>query len=207
MKATLLAQVASVQEVVPKEETKSDTERGDSNWVYTDDPKEKEDFIEVTSKYQERESTKADSNPLISLLSPPLKVVCSKLISKYPKIVGDTNKWTLSLRSFMLRQVGFVVSQLQSKGKEDNVTLSFDELLSTLGDAEGIGFNVGWLKSRVIALRDLKKAGPSVCASLSSLHQLRANKISCINKTKETRSAIEAHSTLTTQLQESIVKL
>ena len=70
----------------------------------------------------------------------------------------------------MLRRVGFVVSQLQSKGKEDNLTLSFDELLSTLGDAEGIGFNVGWLKSCAIALRDLKKAGPSVRASLSSLH-------------------------------------
>ena len=142
MKATLLAQVASVQEVVPKEETKSDTERGDSNWVYTDDPKEKEDFIEVTSKYQERESTKADSNPLISLLSPPLKVVCSKLISKYPKMMGDTDRWTLFLRSFMLGRIGFVVSQLQSKGKEDSLTLSFDELLSMLGDVEGMSFNI-----------------------------------------------------------------
>jgi len=60
--------------------------------VYTDDPKEKEDFIEVTSKEQECESTKADCNPLISLLSPPLKAVCSKLLSDYPEIVGDTTK-------------------------------------------------------------------------------------------------------------------
>ena len=36
---------------------------------------------------------------------------------------------------------------------------------------------------------------------------MRANRISCINKTKETSLAIEAHSTSITQLQESIVKL
>ena len=107
----------------------------------------------------------------------------------------------------MLGQIRLVVSQLQSKGKKDNLTLSFDELLSTLGDAEGIGFNVKWLKSCVIALGDLMKAWPSICASLSSLHQLRPNKISCISKAKETRSAIGAHNTSITQLQESIVKL
>nr|POE52424.1 hypothetical protein CFP56_66182 [Quercus suber] len=92
VKATLLAQDASIQEVVSKEETKSEAKKGDSNRVYTDNPQEKEDFTEVTSKDQERESTKVDSNPLISLLSPPLKAVCSKLLSKYPEIVGDTNK-------------------------------------------------------------------------------------------------------------------
>ena len=100
----------------------------------------------------------------------------------------------------MLGQIRLVVSQLQSKGKKDNLTLSFDELLSTLGDAEGIGFNVKWLKSCVIALGDLMKAWPSICASLSSLHQLRPNKISCISKAKETRSAIGAHNTSITQL-------
>ena len=42
----------------------------------------------------------------------------------------------------MLGQIGFVVSQLQSKGKEDSLTLSFDELLSTLGDVEGMSFNI-----------------------------------------------------------------
>ena len=54
-------------------------------------------------------------------------------------MMGDTNKWTLSLRGFMLGRIRFVVSQLQSKGEEDGLTLSFDELLSTLGDIEGIG--------------------------------------------------------------------
>ena len=180
---------------------------GDLNRVYTDNPQEKEDFTEVTSKDQESESTKADSNPLISLLSPLLKAVCSKLLLKYPEIVRDTEKWTLSLRSFMLGRIGLVISQLKSKGKMNNLTLSFDELLSTLGDAKGIGFNVEWLKSRVIALRDLMKAWPSIRASLSLLHQLRPNRISCISKAKETRSAIEAHNTSITKLQESIVKL
>ena len=51
----------------------------DSNRMYTDNPQEKEDFIKVTSKDRESESTQADPNPLFSLLSPPSKVVCSKL--------------------------------------------------------------------------------------------------------------------------------
>ena len=87
----------------------------------------------------------------------------------------------------MLGRIGFVVSQLQSKGKEDSLTLSFDELLSTLGDVEGMSFNIEQLKSRVIALR--------------------AKRISCVNKAKETKSAIEVHNTLITLLQESMVKL
>lgn len=66
----------------------------------------KEDFTEVTSKDQESESIEAYSNPLISFLSPSLKAVCSKLLSKYPEIVGDTDKWTLSTRSFMFGQIG-----------------------------------------------------------------------------------------------------
>ena len=139
----------------------------DTNRVYIDNPQENEDFVEVTSKDQESESTEVDCNPLFSLLSPLLKVVCSKLLLKYPKMIGDTSKWTLPLRSFMLERIGFVVSQLQSKGKEDSLTLSFDEFLSTLGDAGSMGFNVGWLKSRIIAFRDLKKAGPSIHASLT----------------------------------------
>ena len=108
----------------------------------TDNPQEREDFIEVASKDQESASTKADPNPLLLLLSPSLKAVCSKLISNYPEMMGDTNKWTLSLRGFMLGRIGFVISQLQSKGKENSLTLSFNELLSALGDAEGMGFNV-----------------------------------------------------------------
>ena len=85
----------------------------------------------------------------------------------------DTDKWTVPLKSFMLECIGFVVSQLQSKGKEDHLTLSFDELLSTLTKANDMGFNVKWLKSNVTALRDLKKARPSVHTSLSLLQQLK----------------------------------
>ena len=67
-----------------------------------DNPQEREGFTEVTSKDQESESTKANPNPLLSLLSPSLKAVCSKLLSNYPEMMGDTDKWTLSLRGFML---------------------------------------------------------------------------------------------------------
>ena len=80
----------------------SDAERGDSHRMCTDNHQEREDFIEVTSKDQESESTEADPNPLLLLLSPSLKAVCSKLISNYPEMMGDTDKWTLSLRGFML---------------------------------------------------------------------------------------------------------
>ena len=73
----------------------------------------------------------------------------------------------------MLERIRFVLSQLQFKGKEDNLTFSFNEFLSTLGDAKSMSFNVEWLKSCVIALRDLKRAGPSIHASLSLLQQLR----------------------------------
>ena len=80
----------------------SDAERRDSHCMCTDNPQEREDFIEVASKDQESESTEADPNPLLLLLSPSLKAVCSKLISNYPEMMGDTDKWTLSLRGFML---------------------------------------------------------------------------------------------------------
>ena len=58
----------------------------------TNNPKEKEDFAKVNSKDQESGSTEADLDPLFSLFSPPLKVACSKLLSKYPEIMKDTNK-------------------------------------------------------------------------------------------------------------------
>ena len=99
----------------------------------------------------------------------------------------DTNNQILPFRSFILEQIRFVVFQLQYNGKEDSLTLSFDEFLSTLGDAESMGFNVKWLKSHVIVLKDLKKVGPFVYASLSPLQQLRAKRTSCINKAKETK--------------------
>ena len=166
--------------------------------MYIDNTQENEDFVEVTSKDHESESTEADYSPLFSLLSPLLKVVCSKLLLKYPKMIGDTSKWTLPLRSFMLERIGFVMSQLQSKGKEDSLTLSFDEFLSTLGDAESMGFNVGWLKSHIIVFRDLKKAGPSIHASLTLFQQLRVKRIACINRAKETKSIVDLHNTLIT---------
>ena len=119
----------------------------------------------------------------------------------------DTNNQILPFRSFILEQIGFVVFQLQYNGKEDSLTLSFDEFLSTLGDAESMGFNVGWLKSRIIAFRDLKKAGPSIHASLTLFQQLRVKRIACINRAKETKSIIDLHNTLITQLQESLAKL
>ena len=189
------------------EKTESNAERGDSNRVYAENPQKTEDFAEATSKDQEGESTQTDSDPLFLLLSPDLRATCSQLLSKYPEMMKDTNKWTLSLRGFLLGQIGFVVSQLQSKGKENCLDLPLDDFLSTLSEAEGLSVNVGWLKGRVIALRDLKKAGPSVHASLSSLRELRAKESSCINKAKETESALEVHGTSITQLQESINRL
>ena len=189
------------------EKTESNAERGDSNRVYAENPQKKEDFAEATSKDQEGESTHTDFDPLFSLLSPDLRATCSQLLSKYPETMKDTNKWTLSLRGFLLGQIGFVVSQLQSKGKENCLDLPLDDFLSTLSEAEGLSVNVGWLKSRVTALRDLKKAGPSVHASLSSLRELRAKESSCINKAKETESALEVYGTSITQLQESINRL
>nr|POE76688.1 hypothetical protein CFP56_75047 [Quercus suber]POE79294.1 hypothetical protein CFP56_15235 [Quercus suber] len=111
-KAIPSIQDVSIQEVVFEEETESDVERGDSNRVYIKNLREKEEFIKVTSKDRESESTEIDPNPLFSLLSPLLKVVCSKLLSKYPEITRDIDKWTLPLRSFMLERIRFVVSQL-----------------------------------------------------------------------------------------------
>ena len=101
----------------------------------------------------------------------------------------------MSLKDFLLGQIGSVVSQLQSKVKKDYLAFPLDDFLSTLSEAEGLSVNVGWLKSHVTALRDLKKAGPSVYASLSSLRELRAKESSCINKVKETESALGVHDT------------
>ena len=56
-------------------------------------------------------------------------------------------------------------------------------------------------------MRDLKKAGPSIHASLFSLYELRVKENSCINKAKEIESALQVHITSITQLQESISKL
>ena len=147
-------------------------------------------MIEATSKEHEGESTQTESNPLLSLVSPNLRATYSQLFSKYPETIRDTSKWTLSLRGFLLQQIGSIIYQLQLKGKKDCLALLLDNFLSILSEAESLSVNVSWLKSRVTALRDLKKAGPSVHASLSSLRELRVKENSCINKAKETESAL-----------------
>ena len=182
------------------EETESNTEREDSNRVYTENPQEKEDLTEATSKEQEGESTPIASDPLLLLVSPNHRVICSLLLFKYPKTMRDTSKWTLSLKGFLLQQIGSIISQLQLKGKEECLAVPFDNFLSTLSEAESRSVNVGWLKSCVTALRDLKKVGPSVHTSLSSLHDLKVKENSCINKAKEAESALQVHATSITQL-------
>nr|POE81724.1 hypothetical protein CFP56_58991 [Quercus suber] len=102
----------------------------------------------------------------------------------------DTSKWTLSLKGFLLQQIGSIISQLQSKGKEERLALPFDNFLSTLSEAESLSVNVGWLKSHITALRDLKKARLSIHTSLSSLRELRVKENSCINRAKEAELAL-----------------
>ena len=120
--------------------------------MYAENPQEKEDLTEAT------ESTLTESNPLLSLVSPNLRVTCSLLLSKHPETMRDISKWTLSLKGFLLQQIGSIISQLQSKDKEDCLALPFDNFLSTLSEAESLSVNVGWLITHVTALKDLKKA-------------------------------------------------
>nr|POE60169.1 hypothetical protein CFP56_45112 [Quercus suber] len=130
------------------EETESNTEKEDSNWVYAENSQEKEDLTEATSKEQEGENTQTESGPLLSLVSPDLK-----------------------------------------------------------SEAKSLSVNVSWLKNRVTTLRDLKKAGPSIYASLSLLCELRVKENSYINKVKETKLALQVCVTSITQFQESINRL
>ena len=74
------------------EETKSNTEMGDSNRVYAKNPQEKEDLTEATSKEKEGETTLTEPNPLLSLISPNLRAICSLLLLKYPETMRDTSK-------------------------------------------------------------------------------------------------------------------
>ena len=99
------------------EETESNSERGDSNQVYAENPQEKEDLTKATSKEQESESTLIKSDPLLLSVSPNLRATCSLLLLKYPETIRDTSKWTLSLRGFLLQKIESIISQLQSKGK------------------------------------------------------------------------------------------
>ena len=92
------------------EKTESNAKRGDSNRVYAENPQKTEDFAEATSKDQEGESTQTNSDPLFLLLSPDLRATCSQLLSKYPEMMKDTNKWTLSLRGFLLGKIGYIMS-------------------------------------------------------------------------------------------------
>ena len=66
-----------MQDMTFDEEIESNVEMGDSNRVYDKNPQEKEDLTKATSKDQESESTKTDFDPLLSLLSPYLRVTCS----------------------------------------------------------------------------------------------------------------------------------
>ena len=158
--------------------------------MYAKNPQEKEDLTEAASKEQEGESTLIESDPLLSLVSPNLRATCFLLLSKHPETMRDTSKWTLLLKGFLLQQIGSIISQPQSKDKKDFLTLPLDNFLSTLSEAKSLSVNVSWLKSHVTALKDLKKAGPFVHTSLSSLHELKAKENSCINKAKEAELAL-----------------
>ena len=76
-----------------------------------------------------------------------------------------------------------------------------------MSEAESLSVNAGWLNNHVITLRDLKKVGPSVHTSLSSLRELRAKENSCIDEAKEAESSLQVHAASITQLQESINRL
>lgn len=89
-----------MQEVTFDEETKSNAEKGEPSRVYLENPQEKEDFTEATSKDPESEGTQI-FNPLLSLLSPNLRPTCFQLLSKYSEMMKDTDKWTLSLQGFL----------------------------------------------------------------------------------------------------------
>ena len=69
------------------EETKSNTEREDSNQVYVKNPQEKEDIVEATSKDQESESTQTESDPLLPLISPDLRATILNLLNCSPNIL------------------------------------------------------------------------------------------------------------------------
>ena len=163
--------------------------------MYTENPQEKGDLTEATSKEQEGESTSTASDPVLSLVSPNLRVICSLLLYKYPKTMKDTSKWTLSLKGFLLQQFKSSISQLQSKVKKECLALPLDNFLCTLSEAESLNVNVGWLMSRITALWDFKKAGPFVHNSLSSLCEYRVKENSCINKAKEAKLALQVHAT------------
>ena len=45
--------------------------------MYAENPQEKEDLTQATSKEQEGESTQTEYDPLLSLVSPDLKAICS----------------------------------------------------------------------------------------------------------------------------------
>ena len=84
------------------EEIGSNTKTEDSNWMFVENPQDKEDITEATSKEQDGESTQTNFDPLLSPISLDLRAICSQLLSKYRETIKDTSKWNLSLRSFLL---------------------------------------------------------------------------------------------------------
>ena len=74
------------------EETESNAKRGGFKLGYAENPQEKEDLTEATSKEQKGESTLTESDPFLSLVSHNLRTICSLLLSKYPETIRDTSK-------------------------------------------------------------------------------------------------------------------
>ena len=70
--------------------------------MFVENPQDKEDITEATSKEQDGESTQTNFDPLLSPISLDLRVIYSQLLSKYRETIKDTSKWNLSLRSFLL---------------------------------------------------------------------------------------------------------
>ena len=69
------------------EEIESNAKREDSNRVYVENPQEKEDLAEATSKDQESESTQIESDPLLPLISPDLRATILNLLNCSPNIL------------------------------------------------------------------------------------------------------------------------
>nr|POE67611.1 hypothetical protein CFP56_45898 [Quercus suber] len=111
--------------------------------VYAENPQEKEYLTGATSKEQEGERTLIESDPLLSLDFLNLRAICSLLLSKHLETMRDTSKRTLSLKGFLLQQIGSIISQLQSKDKKDCLALPLDNFLSTPSEVESVSVNVG----------------------------------------------------------------
>ena len=90
----------------------------------------------VSSKGIEVDKAK---NELIANLPKPKTV---KEVRSFVRHAGIYRRYIKDL-DFMLEHIGLVVSQLQSKGKENHHILPFKDILSALAEANGMGFHVG----------------------------------------------------------------